>query len=581
MDDHTAATSATHASEAPHAGTMSPARGEPPIGHTIKETVTSVIIAFVMAFVFRGFVIEAFLIPTGSMAPTLLGAHMRFRGPESSYSWAVGPWDTMDDGITPLPYQGGPPAANAGDAAAQADTGFDPIVVHDPMSGQKLSGHGIKTRWGDRIFVFKYLYSIFDPQRFDVVVFRNPRDPSVNYIKRLLGLPGEMVAIVDGDVFARTPKADDDQTQSPWGLPGWKICRKPDRAQLAMWQQVFGSEYTPLNAVTPQGKRWFLSPWIGVGQGPQADDWKIEGRRVYDYTGRGPTRLLWNSRERPITDALAYNESPRRASLEYPVSDLRVTMGFTPATDGQRVTAVLEAREHSFRIEAGEGDLRMSMGSGAGDEVVYEAMKVRMESPLVFPAGVTTDVEFWFVDQTLQVWSKGRRIAIAEYDWTPEQRVRFSVGATLEDLEKGPEYLTYGDNYKRPQFFLDFAGGAFSLSRVSMFRDVHYQADLYRYHSGDDGSVHTRAHQPALTTHPLNTPTLTEDEFFVCGDNSAQSLDGRLWDRPSPWVREVDPTPGVVHRELLIGKAFFVYFPAPFNVGRIPVPDFGRMRLIW
>ena len=38
----------------------------------IKETITSIIIAFAMAFVFRGFVIEAFVIPTGSMAPTLL-----------------------------------------------------------------------------------------------------------------------------------------------------------------------------------------------------------------------------------------------------------------------------------------------------------------------------------------------------------------------------------------------------------------------------------------------------------------------------------------------------------------------------
>ncbi len=552
---------------------------EPPIGHTIKETVTSIIISFVLAFVFRGFVIEAYLIPTGSMAPTLLGAHMRFRSPESSYSWAVGPWDVMGDGITPLPYQGGPPVA-VGDSGTISSSNAEPIRVHDPMTGQELSGQGIKTRWGDRIFVLKYLYSIFDPQRFDVVVFRNPRDPSVNYIKRLIGLPGEMIAIVDGDVFARKPRPDDDPAANPWGLAGWSICRKPGSAQAVMWQQMFSSEYTPLNATNAQGQRWFLSPWVGVGTGPEGTDWEIEGRRTYSYTGTGLTRLMWNTRERPITDALAYNESPRRASLEYPVSDIRVSMGITPTTAQQRVSAVLEARGHSFKIDVSPTGISMSMGVGAGDEVAFISMPVEVTGTMELTPGKTTQLDFWFVDQSLSVWSGGNRIATAVYEWTPQERVRSATGASLEDLERGPEYLTYEANYVRPQFFLEFEGAAFELAAVSMYRDVHYQADMYQYHSGDDNSVHSLARQPALTTHPLNTPTLTRDEFFTCGDNSAQSLDGRLWDRPNPWVRKIDDRTGVVHRDLLIGKAFYVYFPAPFNAGRLPIPDFGRMRLI-
>ena len=40
---------------------------------SVRETIESIIIAFVLAFVFRAFVVEAFVIPTGSMAPTLLG----------------------------------------------------------------------------------------------------------------------------------------------------------------------------------------------------------------------------------------------------------------------------------------------------------------------------------------------------------------------------------------------------------------------------------------------------------------------------------------------------------------------------
>lgn len=538
------------------------------LGHTVKETVTAVIIAFVMTFVFRSFVMEAFLIPTGSMAPTLLGAHMRFAGRESGYSWTVGPWDVLADGITPRAVQGGGPDGQ-------------PIAVHDPMTGEEVRAVDVPTRWGDRIFVFKYLYSIFDPQRFDVVVFKNPRDPSVNYIKRLVGLPGEMVALVDGDVYARAPQGDDDPAADRWSLPGWRICRKPDRAQLAMWQRLFSSEYTPLNDTDDIGRRWFVSPWIGVGSGPQASDWRIEGRRTYEYVGSGPTRLAWNTRERPVNDSLAYNESPVRASLLFPVSDVRLSMGFRPSSEGQRVTAFLEARGHTFRIDVGAGAILMAMGPGTGKDVPFASLPVEGDSELDLEPGRTTDLEFWFVDQTLQVWRDGRRIAQASYDWSPAERLRHVTGEPLERIALGTEFLVVEDNYRRPQMFLEFDGGPFTLHRVALDRDVHYQADIYRYHSGDGVSVHSQARRPALGTHPSSTPTLAHDEYFLCGDNSAQSLDSRLWDRPHPWVAQIDPAIGLVPRELLIGKAFFVYFPAPFKAGRIPVPDFGRMRFIW
>src|SRR3954463_14239760 len=51
----------------------------------VKETIESILVAFILAFIFRAFVVEAFVIPTGSMAPTLLGAHMRFRCNDCGY----------------------------------------------------------------------------------------------------------------------------------------------------------------------------------------------------------------------------------------------------------------------------------------------------------------------------------------------------------------------------------------------------------------------------------------------------------------------------------------------------------------
>jgi signal peptidase I len=66
---------------------------------------------------------------------------------------------------------------------------------------------------GDFIFVSKFAYglrlpivnskllSTGAPQRGDVIVFRLPRDPSVHYIKRLVGLPGDHVAVRNNQVF--------------------------------------------------------------------------------------------------------------------------------------------------------------------------------------------------------------------------------------------------------------------------------------------------------------------------------------------------------------------------------------------
>jgi signal peptidase I len=64
-------------------------------------------------------------------------------------------------------------------------------------------------RFGDLILVNMFVYGVRlpvvspkvrevgEPQRGDVVVFRFPRDPSVDYIKRVVGLPGDTVSYVN------------------------------------------------------------------------------------------------------------------------------------------------------------------------------------------------------------------------------------------------------------------------------------------------------------------------------------------------------------------------------------------------
>lgn len=53
---------------------------------------------------------------------------------------------------------------------------------------------------GDYLIVDEFSYHFRGPERGEVIVFEYPRDPSQRYIKRVVGLPGEIVEIADGKV---------------------------------------------------------------------------------------------------------------------------------------------------------------------------------------------------------------------------------------------------------------------------------------------------------------------------------------------------------------------------------------------
>lgn len=54
---------------------------------------------------------------------------------------------------------------------------------------------------GDYLIVDELSYRFIDPKRGDVIVFQFPQNPSQKYIKRIIGLPGEMVEVKDGKVI--------------------------------------------------------------------------------------------------------------------------------------------------------------------------------------------------------------------------------------------------------------------------------------------------------------------------------------------------------------------------------------------
>jgi len=70
----------------------------------------------------------------------------------------------------------------------------------------------------DRLIVNKFLYKFRDPKRFDIVVFKYPYsregEPRKDYIKRIIGLPGETVEVKDGVVHIDGRRLSEDHAMN-------------------------------------------------------------------------------------------------------------------------------------------------------------------------------------------------------------------------------------------------------------------------------------------------------------------------------------------------------------------------------
>jgi signal peptidase I len=126
---------------------------------------------------------------------------------------------------------------------------------------------------GDFIFVNKFSYglrlpvlnskflSLGQPQRGDVVVFRLPSDPSVHYIKRLIGLPGDHIVVRDNTIFingAQVPVKRDGEYTGAYGFSGadLEVERIGERDHLIMLAK--NRMATDYDSVVPPGNYFFM-----------------------------------------------------------------------------------------------------------------------------------------------------------------------------------------------------------------------------------------------------------------------------------------------------------------------------------
>ncbi|WP_419806950.1 signal peptidase I [Terriglobus sp.] len=107
----------------------------------------------------------------------------------------------------------------------------------------------------DRLFISKIAYRVGEIHRGDVVVFQYPRDLSKSYIKRVIGLPGDRVAIQHGTVFINgaaltepyvPPRYADERSEPEAEIPQGEYFLMGDHRSISFDSREFGPVARPL-----------------------------------------------------------------------------------------------------------------------------------------------------------------------------------------------------------------------------------------------------------------------------------------------------------------------------------------------
>jgi len=555
---------------------------------SLRDTIESVVIAFIFAFVFRAFVVEAFVIPTGSMAPTLYGLHGQHRCASCNYPYAYG----LREDTRPQ-YQLKPlnlPCPNCGwDGAGNDRDNATPDANADA---------------GDRILVLKWPYDIggpwLKPQRWDVVVFKDPQDGVTNFIKRLVGLPGEVLEIIDGDIYTCPASsispglaAELAKKRPPFqsGGPDFQhlteehyrelnqkltIARKTRVAQDSLWLIHYDHDFPPTRDDRFRGgdPHWDPPHFRTLGLNGESP-WKTDSPRItFTPTDQAPHSIVLAGQA--VQDRYGYNPPVQTGAPEtVNVGDVRLRFLFTPRGGEGQFSMTLTKGDDVFRATLRPG------GQVTLDKILPEGVPKQQAEVKVdpFEAGKPVEVSYCNLDYRIALSIDGQEVlATRDNQYQPDlARLR-----RLADGKAGQAKVE-----------MTAQGWPLELQHVAIDRDVFYRstrdalgAQVLTQPNGPQFNPYGNIPGWATTNYPILLRGEPGD-YFCCGDNSPQSKDGRMWVDIAPMLATREGAEayqfGTVPADQMIGRAFFVYWPSGFKVfsSRVGViPNVGRMRII-
>ncbi len=441
-------------------------------GMTLRRGLPPLALLACLLLAVRAVLLEPFIVPSGSMAPTLLGHHWAEHCPRCGYLVRVG----YRESVSPSPLMSCP---NCG----QSWTATVPPVG------------------GDRILVDKAVFELREPQRWEVVVFAggeefNGASPRM-FVKRVVGLPGETVRLLEGDVYV-----------------DGEICRKSPRQMRAMGILLVDMDCVP----QPHGWqwRWLVEPsgsdprLPGPALPPQPADAAVVDGATLLLDAAGPQEQLtltyrhWDfdaGQEQPLRAWNSYNGPVRGKAFLPPLHDFRLECEVEPEQAGRTGWWWCALDDGADQVVA-----ELPLGEGSSARLVHPRQGVLASGSGRLLAGRRRRVELAFIDRRVVLTVDGETVAWADLAAPVPRR---PVSRPLQ---------------------LGVRGGRVRVRHLRLYGDVYYTA------AGEHA-----------TSHGL---TLPPGHYFVLGDNSPSSHDSRSWTDPAVPRSALVGKPFFIHQPL-------------------------------
>lgn len=465
----------------------------------VRQTVELLALLCAGVLLFRAFAAEAYIVPTGSMAPTLLGRHLELTCPKCAFRFDVGV--DVDD-------EAGAPALVCPNCG-EHDFDQPPGAV----------------RGGDRVLVQKFLYEFRAPRRWEVSVFQYPGDPSQAYVKRVVGLPGESVQIVGGDVWVN-------------GRPARKTLQDVRATRILTHDARFEA------ADSSRNPRWEFRRGPSLQLEPSGWSRRDGGfhHELVDYSGLESDDWLiyrhWDpvlERYGPIRDHYGYNGGGLDSDNIVKDIGLEARVRVGPGVECLSIMLRSAGDRFIVRIPAGSDDPVRLTKNGVSRRLDFRA------NPLA----------------TISAEGSEHRLEASVFD----QRLLVAIDGELIFEPFDYDDLVEPRSNDESPVAIGVRGGGLDVSDLKIFRDIHYTSSL--------GAIHR-------DPHGISEPCeLKRGEYFVLGDNSPVSNDSRFW-ASSP----------VVPLSMFVGKPFLVHLPGRvvalevFGRSIYWIPDPRRIRYI-
>jgi signal peptidase I len=536
----------------------------PAVKDAFREVVETVVFVIVLVLLLKTFVAEAFVIPTGSMAETLLGYQKWETCPQCGYEFPVNCSSEVDP-------QQGPPVPVV--ACTCPNCRYKDVWLERDGNGWRTLKEPPAWGSGDRVLVSKFPFDnghfgqFGMPRRGDVVVFKYPEAPQkgqipMNYIKRLCGLPGETIAILDGDLYVckdvayppeshalpQDPKdlwkseytySNDAAAVAAFHAGRFEIFRKTPDLLMAMRRLVYDNDHQPkdlIGKVKPRwhgGDHWAANdtnvPTVFRQNGDSGDDvqWLRYQHILINRDNTRPLEVPADPTPQLIRNFMGYNTG----ELARPGYESRLVETNWVGDLMVECTANVEALQGELTLELSKGPDRFQARFDLKDGSVSlwrladgRAEQLAKADKVITKTG-TFHLRLANVDCRLTVWVDGKLPFADGVDYAPW----IPKAGDPTDPAAHP-------NNKEPASIGAARGAKVSVSHLQLWRDTYYTP-----------FTDSRVFGPT----ELRTMYVQPGHFLCLGDNSSESSDSRYW--------------GLVPERLLLGRALVVYYPLFHN----------------